>query len=170
MAQLADVDLVLRPIEPVDTVPLHAIFIDEQVRRFLWDDEVIPLEVTRELVEKSRASFAESGFGIWGIRDIEDDALMGFAGYWHFHSPPSLELLFGLSPRCWGKGYATTAGRLLLRHGFDVLGFECVTASTDVGNEASIRVMERLGMKFDRRESKTGLDTVFYVAKPAAVP
>lgn len=84
--------LSLLPVEKTDVEPLHRLWTVEQVRRFLWDGKVIPLQQTREIVEKSRELFDQYGFGIWGIRELNSDALVGFVGLWHFHQPPSLEL------------------------------------------------------------------------------
>lgn len=152
----------LRPLGVGDVESLHSLWIDEPVRRFLWDGEVIPLERTREIVEKNQTLFDVRGLGIWGVRESGSDALVGFAGYWHFRAPPSLELLFGIASSQWNRGIATEAGRSVIRYGFDTLDFQTVVASTDVANAASIRVLEKLGMKRTRREVIEGLDTVFY--------
>lgn len=141
---------------------LHSLWIDEPVRRFLWDGKVIELDRTREIVEKNRALFDECGLGIWGVRESGYDALVGFAGYWYFRTPPSLELLFGVASGHWNRGIATEAGRSVIRYGFDTLGFDTVVASSDVANLASVRVLEKLGMSRTRREVIEGLDTVFY--------
>jgi len=152
----------LRPLDRGDVPALHSLWTDEPVRRFLWDGEIISLERTREIVEKNRTLFDEHGFGIWGVRESGFDDLVGFAGYWYFRTPPSLELLFGVAADHWNRGIAAEAGGSVIRYGFEALGFEHVVASTDVANEASIRVLEKLGMKRDRREVIEGLDTVFY--------
>ncbi len=141
---------------------LHSLWTDEQVRRFLWDGVVIPLDRTREIVEKSCTLFDEYGFGIWGIREHGSHELLGFAGYWHFRTPTSLELLFGMSSRHRNRGIATEASRSLIRYAFKDLGFREVDASTDIANAPSIRVLEKLGMLLQRREVVDGLDTVFY--------
>jgi RimJ/RimL family protein N-acetyltransferase len=83
-------------------------------------------------------------------------------GYWHFRTPPSLELLFAVAAPHWGRGIATEASRCVLGYGFGALGFRAVVASTDVANAASVRVLEKLGMALRRRETVEGLDTVFY--------
>ena len=161
--ELSTANLVLRPIEERETDALHSIFTDERVRHFLWDDKVIPLAATTEIVEKSRQLFDESRFGIWGMHRGESDQLLGFAGYWYFRDPPTLELLFGVAPEHWGKRYATEASELLIHYGFAELDFSRIVASTDSENFASVRVLERAGMEFDRREPVDELDTVFYV-------
>lgn len=154
--------LLLRPVGTESVESLHSLWTDEPVRRFLWDGDVIPLEQTLEIVEKNRALFEESGFGIWGVHERGSDDLVGFAGYWHFRTPPSLELFFGVTPGHWNRGIATEASRLLIRYGFEELGFEKIDASTDYANTASIRVLEGLDMSFHRREVVDGLDTLFY--------
>lgn len=154
--------LSLAPIVPADIEALHALWTAAEVREFLWDGEIIPPELTREIVARSGELFAERGFGLWGIRWRDRAPLVGFAGYWYFRRPPVLELLFGVAPPCWRQGIATEAGRALLRFAFEVLNFQIVEASTDFANRASARVLEKLAMTQDRRETIAGLDTRFY--------
>lgn len=154
--------LTLRPVADRDIVPLHRHWTDPDVRRFLWDDQVIPREQVAELVAHSERVFAEAGHGLWAIRVHGSHRLLGCAGYWEFHEPPRLELILSLSPEYWGKGLATEAGTLLLRYAFDELGFDEVLASTDAPNEASLRLVERLGFRRVRREEAGGRDTVFF--------
>ena len=46
-------------------------------------------------------------------------------------------------------------------YGFDVLEMTTIWASTDAGNRASIRVLEKLGFQRFRRDTIAGLDTIF---------
>jgi RimJ/RimL family protein N-acetyltransferase len=85
-----------------------------------------------------------------------------FRGLWYFRSPPSLELLFGVAPHHWNRGIATEAGSSVIRYAFGVLGFDAREASTDFANSTSIRVLEKLSMRVQRRATVDGLDTVFY--------
>jgi ribosomal-protein-alanine N-acetyltransferase len=145
-----------------DTTALHQLWIDEQVRRYLWDAEIIPLTQTREIVDKSNRLFRDDGFGIWGVCESNSADLIGFAGYWHFRSQQNLELLFGVGPSHWNRGIATECARLLIGYGFDTLGLSTVEASTDKDNTASIRVLEKSGMRLQRIERVNGSDTVFF--------
>ncbi len=67
----------------------------------------------------------------------------------------------------WGQGLAAEAARVLIRYGFEALGFNEIIASTDASNEASIRVMEKAGMTFQKRVLLDGLDTIYYVISRA---
>jgi ribosomal-protein-alanine N-acetyltransferase len=152
----------LRPLAAPDVDDLHRLFTQPGVRRFLWDDEIIPRERTAGVVERSTALFARHGFGLWAVTFKDRPATLGFCGFWHFHDPPQLELLYGLGEEHWHKGLATEMAIAMMRHGFDVLRFDRIESSTDAANEASVRVMERAGMRFWKREMTNGLDTIYF--------
>jgi RimJ/RimL family protein N-acetyltransferase len=61
------------------------------------------------------------------------------------------ELGYELHPDYWGQGYATEAARSLLAFGFETLHLQHVWAQCIAENTASIRVLERLGMRQERR-------------------
>jgi ribosomal-protein-alanine N-acetyltransferase len=154
--------LVLRPFAPRDAEALHALWTDPAVRRYLFDDEIIPRSVVDEEIAVSERLMAVHGYGLWTVRLRDADAIIGFCGYRFFHEPPQLQLLYGLAPAYWDRGLATEAARAMIRRGFDVNGFDRIIASADAPNAASHRVMERAGMRFWKRETVNGLDTVYY--------
>lgn len=156
--------LELRPIEPADLEELHEVFLDSAVRRFLLDDEEMPLAFTRQVIDDSIVGFeSETGAGLWAVRELEQGErapIVGFVGYREFFEPPELQLLYGLLPTVWGRGYATEASRAAIDFGFDECGFDEVIAATDPPNEASIRVMERLGFGHRVDSQRDGKPTI----------
>ncbi|NNF58281.1 MAG: GNAT family N-acetyltransferase [Rhodothermaceae bacterium] len=154
----------LRPVEPRDAEALHRHWMQPEVRRYLWDGEIIPLLHVENLVEQSTGQFVREGHGLWAMRLREDEVtgLIGCGGFWRFHEPPTLELVLSLDPAWWRQGLAQEAGCALIAYGFDHLSFDAVWGSTDAPNAASIRLMERLGMRFFHRAEADGLDTVSY--------
>jgi [ribosomal protein S5]-alanine N-acetyltransferase len=163
MSDQASVELttprfVLRPIAVADTEPLHALWTSAGIRRFLWDDEIIPIERTRASIDLNQRLFAERRFGLWGARLAATNDLIGFGGLWPFRELPELELVYGVGDAFWGRGFATEIARAVTAYCFEVLEMPVVRASTNVGNAASARVLEKLGFRLTR----PGLDTVFY--------
>jgi len=159
--------LFLRPYQQTDIDTLHRLWTDPGVRRYLWDDQIIPPQLAAEVVENSLREWATHGLGQWVICLPENDEVMGFCGFRGSEADTPPELLYGLSPTRWGQGLATEAARTVLTYAFNLLGVAQVWAATDPPNVASIRVMERLGMQFDRRGPLNGLDTVFYTLSRA---
>ena len=155
--------LTLRPLTLADVDEIHRLWVEPGVRKFLWDDEIIPQEKAQEVIAESIALFKEKGFGLWAVTFHEHQALVGFCGYWYFHEPPELEILYGVSPAYWGRDLATETARAMLQYGFQYLGFDTILASADAPNAASFRVMEKAGMKFLTRQNRKGLDTIAYL-------
>jgi [ribosomal protein S5]-alanine N-acetyltransferase len=158
---LSTVRLTLRPLTWADVAAAHALWTDPDVRRHLWNDEVVSLDRVHEVIAGSTRDFAAKRYGLWGAYDAETGALAGFAGCreWPDGGP---ELMYGLAPAWWGRGLATEAATAVLDHVFETLGHPVVMAATDPPNVASVRVMERLGMAFRERCEMHGLDTLVY--------
>ncbi len=152
----------LRPYRESDLDALHHLWTDPDVRRYLWDGEVIARPVAAQALRASIACTAQHGFGHWAVCPAGDDALIGFCGFRFLDETPEIELLYGLAPAYWGRGLATEAARAMLRFGFEALGFARVVAITDFANRASVAVMQRLGMQFETRFQHHGLDSVRY--------
>jgi ribosomal-protein-alanine N-acetyltransferase len=162
MREIETTRLRLRPVTLADLNAIHEIWIDSGVRRYLWDDEIISIEQAASVIETSMASFEENGHGLWVVCPRDEETIIGFCGYWFFHDPPELELLYGIRTNEWGKALATEAARAMIRYGFDNLSFDRIQASTDALNQASVRVMEKAGMSFDKQILTDGLDTIYY--------
>lgn len=164
MLPLVTSRLALAPLGHGERDAFHSLCASPGVRRFLFDDEVLTRGRAAELVEESVRLARDEGTGLWGARLHGASELIGFCGFWYFRDPPELELLFALAEPHWGRGLATEMAAAMLRHGFDTLGFTRTAGSTDAANVASARVMEKAGMRFVRRATVGGLETVFYEA------
>ena len=152
--------LTLSPIALTDVKVLHNIWIKPQVRQYLWDNEIIPEEQTQGIIKKSIEMFDSSGTGLWKVLYLEQ--IIGFCGYWFFHEPPELQILYGLDPEYYGQGMATEVTKAMLKYGFEELALEKIVGSTDAPNLASIRVMEKAGMFFEKQVKKNNLDTIYF--------
>ncbi len=152
----------LRPLAKADVDDLHALWSSPEVRKCLWDDVVITRQRTASLVEESLRLFAAHGYGLWGARLHVPEKLVGFGGFWYFHRPSKLELLYGIAPEHWNRGLATEIAQALVRYGFEELEFSEVWASTDAPNAASARVLEKAGLRLERRAVIDGSETLFY--------
>lgn len=163
--------LLMRPFAVSDIDALHRLWTDPQVRRYLWDDEIISRETAQAAIEESIKNFQQRGFGFWTLSLKDDPQPIGFGGLRQFNDEQSgadeIEILYGLAPEHWGRGLATEAAQAFLRYGFEELRLENIYAGADPPNEASFRVMERLGLKEPRRTTVNGLEAIYYVMSRA---
>jgi RimJ/RimL family protein N-acetyltransferase len=136
--------------QPSDLDALHQLWIQADIRRFLFDDRRISTEEAKSFIETSMESFANYGYGIWLFFEHQSVQVAGFSGLLHsLQGSPSL--IFGTRPQLWGRGYAKEATLSILHYIFDELGLKKVEADVDEPNKASIQVLEALGMSLTRR-------------------
>lgn len=155
--------LTLRPWEVGDLDALHGLWTDADVRRFLWDGEVISREKAEEVVRAGIDSFERHGFGFWGVRERGREELAGFGGFRFVEPGKDVEILYGIAPRLWGRGYATEAARALLAWAFRETDLLRIFAGGDSPNRASLRVMEKLGMRFEANRVTVAGETPYWV-------
>jgi RimJ/RimL family protein N-acetyltransferase len=142
--------LVLRAWCDDDLAPFAAMSADPEVMRFLPGPR--DRAASDEVAARIQAHFDAHGFGLWVVETPE----LAFAGCigllrpsYHTHFTPCLEVGWRLARAAWGHGYATEGAQAALRFGFEVLGEREIVAMTVPANQASRRVMERLGMTRD---------------------
>ena len=140
-------------IAAIETIELHGLFADPQVRHYLCDDQVLGTDRVRSIIEGSITHFRESGLGLWTVSAGVTAERAGIVGFAEFSAPGALELMYAFYPRFWGRGLATETARAVMERGFTA-GLREIHASTDEPNEASIAVLGRLGFrKTDRQEA-----------------
>jgi len=166
--QIETARLRMRPFIIADVEALHRHWTHSEVRKYLWDDIIIPREQVGEVVESSLNSFATNGFGFWAAFLKEKTGLIGICGFRFFGESPEIEILYSIAPEYSGLGLATEAARAMLRCGFEENEFSRIYAGADPPNAASFRVMEKCGMKFAKRIWINNLEAVYYAITRAA--
>jgi RimJ/RimL family protein N-acetyltransferase len=133
--------LVIRPFAPDDVAAVHAYLSDPQVRLFVpeWPET---LDGTEAFVRKNFDDPRQHA-----IVRRADDLLVGHVGFWLWFEPRTFEIGWAIAPAHQSRGYATEAARAVLAHGFKTLGLHRIVATCDPRNLASVRVMEKLGMR-----------------------
>jgi RimJ/RimL family protein N-acetyltransferase len=139
--------LVLRPVHSLEAAELHALFMNEAVCRYLTDGVAMSREWVEGVIRDSKTSFTERDLGLWSVREHGATPIIGLTGFRDFYEPPVFELLYALQPLHWRCGFATEMARAAIDYAFMHTWLTEVRASTDEPNQASIRVMERLGMR-----------------------
>ncbi len=121
---------------------------DPVVMRFLTG--VLTRAESDAYVGRAQRHLAETGFCKWAVEVPDVAPFVGAVGLTRVtfaaSFTPAVEVEWRLHQRHWGHGYATEAARAAIEDGFTRVGLEWIVAVTALGNTASVRVMERLGM------------------------
>ena len=121
---------------------------DANVRRFV-DGKVLSLKEAGEYVELNIQQYQTHEFGRYAVRLKENRKLIGMCGF--LNEPYGIDFGYRYSKDSWGKGLGFEAGKEVLEYGFSELGLEKVVGLTAEQNYGSIRILEKLGFKFQEK-------------------
>ncbi len=111
---------------------------------------VLTREGSDAYVQRAKRELAEMGFCQWAVEAPAVASFIGAVGLTRIRFEasftPAVEVAWRLHRRYWGLGYATEAAKAAIEDGFTRAGLKEIVALTTLGNTASRRVMERLGM------------------------
>ena len=140
----------LRPFRAADRREVFELHSHARVMRYWdsapWSDET---QADRFLARCRALSDNEAGARV-AVERRDTGRFIGWIGLQHWdHDNRSANLGYVFAEHAWGQGYATEAGRALLEWGFDVMDLNRVSAQTDTRNEASARVLTKLGFTLE---------------------
>ncbi|MCM3086774.1 GNAT family N-acetyltransferase [Bhargavaea ginsengi] len=147
---------VLEPPEAGDLEAVKSLYGSEQVRAYLGGIR------TGAEVERAFADILENPDSYWLVRHKDDGVFMGTVSLDLHHDGEAQEVSYQLLPKFWGRGLGSEVAGEVIRHAFCNLGQNRLLAETQTANTVSRRLLERLGMKEERRVERFGEQQVIY--------
>jgi RimJ/RimL family protein N-acetyltransferase len=144
---LTGVRVQLRPLRASDADDLFAVHSDPRVMRYWshapWTDREQAVARIAQLAHDR----ANAEFYTWATT-LADDRLIGTVSLFAINRAQRRgEIGYALATRVWGQGYATEGLRLAIAYAFDTIALERLEADIDPRNEASCRLVERVGFQ-----------------------
>jgi RimJ/RimL family protein N-acetyltransferase len=102
------------------------------------------------LVNGPIASYTRHGFGLYLVELAATEESIGICGILQREALPDPDLGFAFLPAYWGQGFAFEAAAAVRSYARSQLGVGRLLAITSPRNDASIRLLERLGFRFER--------------------
>lgn len=158
--------LELAPWGEDDIASLRALATDPEVVRYISGGVPWPEERIQEFLERQRRLYAEHGYCMWRLSAGGGEAI-GFCGIQPLAETGDIEIGWWLSKEYWGRGLATEAARCALSDAFERVGLHRVVAIAMEENRASTRIMEKLGMRYEKRIEHRGVEVVLYAVERA---
>jgi RimJ/RimL family protein N-acetyltransferase len=147
-----------------DLPDLMSIVGDGEAMKYLGLEGATPLtlEEAKDLLIRMIAFWDQRGFGRWAVLNKATANMVGLCGLRLLEDTP--ELFYAFAKDYWGQGLATESARACLRYGFEELGFDRIVAASRHANAASIRVMKKIGMRYEKEINYQGVNAVCYAA------
>lgn len=143
--------LALRELRPDDIDTVWVLFSHPDILKTTLHNS-FTRERCCQWIERQQRMYATQGFAPWGAELRSNHALIGYCGLGveHIDGKREVEIGYRLLPSFWGRGLATEAAIAALGHGFTALGLQRIVATVLERNGASLRVVEKSGMQYEK--------------------
>lgn len=152
--------LYLRELDVTDATEFFKLNEDPDVLRYTGDEPFESLEAATHFLE-NYSEYEQNGFGRWTVIEKTSNSFIGWCGL-KSHNSKWVDLGFRFHKREWGKGYGTESARAAVKAGFRQFQLEEIVGRAALANIASIRFLEKIGMKFWKREPCRGIENAVY--------
>lgn len=159
--------LIMTPIRPDDLQWLIEMRRPEPVNRYLGGTEMQNPEALAKRLPFYTECHEKYGFGFCIMSLKSTGQRIGTSGLQPLEDTGEFEVGYNLSEKYWRKGYGYECARAWLRFGFETAGLDRIVAVAHPDNTGSWRIMEKCGMKYEKREPHYGIDCVFYAISKA---
>lgn len=160
--------LILRNFRLEDFEELAPIMADPKGMKFSRTGNVLSVSETQDKITGFIASYKKHGFGKWAVIFKEHRRLIGYCGIAveQVDNKDEKEIGYRLDSKYWNQGLATEAAAATIQYGFETFHFPYILGIADRENKASIRVLKKLGMIYQRKTIFYGVEMDVYIAIP----
>ncbi len=142
---------VLREFTEDDAEAFLPLVSDPAVTRYTGDGiggERTIANCRAELQARPIADYAKHGYGRWACVLKESGKVVGFNGLKYLDDLQEVDIGYRFLEAHWGRGYATETSRPIIEYGFAQLGLTRIIGLVLPENVGSVRVLEKLGMRY----------------------
>jgi ribosomal-protein-alanine N-acetyltransferase len=108
-------------------------------------------------------SYKNNGFGLFLTELKKDNTPIGLCGLVKRDTLDCPDVGYAFLPQFTGQGYASESAKAVMIFGASTLGISRIVGMTSSTNKGSIKVLEKLGLHFEKNISHNGEETVLYV-------
>lgn len=142
--------LKLRTWTDADFAPFASMNADPRVMEHF--PSIMTKEESDALANRICHEFETRGYGLWAVEELSSASFIGFLGLHlaDFDAPftPCIEIAWRLAFNYWGQGYAFEGASAVIEDAFHRLGLDTLMSWTAQTNHRSIKLMQKLGMRY----------------------
>ena len=150
-----------------DLGPYHELCSDPEVMRYIGDGATLSLAQCEASIARFERGWERHGTSVLAAARRDTDQFIGFVGLtvpeFLPEVLPAVEIGWRFFRDQWGQGLATEGGAAALKWGLTSQRIERIVSIIQVGNDASRRVAEKLGMQLDHETTHPGVGRRLWV-------
>ena len=154
--------LLFRKFTIDDAELIYNLNLDPEVIKYTHDP-IRDIEHGKNILEEIiLPQYALYGHGRWALHMKKGMEFIGWCGLKYRPELDEIDLGYRFRKDYWGKGYATEAAKAVIEYGLNKLNLKAITGRALPGNDSSVRVLEKCGMKYMGIQNVDGYDHITY--------
>lgn len=153
--------LKIRTFAEKDLENLFALDSDPEVMKYISDGKPMTLEEVKIVLQRIISRYDEwKIYGVWAAELIDSGEFVGWFSLKPLPGTSEIEIGYRLLTKRWGQGFATEGAKAILNYAFETLGLKKIVAITNIKNESSKKVLQKIGLKLiDDRKYQNSLES-----------
>lgn len=133
---------------------MYALMNDPAYLRFIGDKGIRTVSDARKYILNGPAhSYEHYGYGLYLTELKKRGEPIGICGLVNRESLEDVDIGFAFLPQYWAQGYAHESAAAVIEYGKNIIGLKRIVAVTAADNQSSIRLIEKIGMRFEKMTS-----------------
>ncbi|MDY0089545.1 MAG: GNAT family N-acetyltransferase [Flavobacteriaceae bacterium] len=151
--------LLLRELHPFDAKNFYELNLNPDVIKYTGDKVFGSVEES-EYFLKNYKDYKINGYGRWAVIEKKSDEFLGWCGLKYHNDSDEIDIGFRFFEKYWNNGFATESAKACIVYGFKNLQLESIIGRAMKENTASVKVLEKIGLEFEKEfdfENKEGV-------------
>ena len=153
--------LLLRELNVGDAENFYNLNLNPNVVKYTGDAAINSVEEARLFLENYH-EYKQNGYGRWAVMHKETNQFIGWCGLKFDPEENETDIGFRFFEAMWNRGYATESAKACVGYGFETLKLKRIIGRAMKANVASIKVLEKIGLEYERDTVFEGKDAVIY--------
>lgn len=153
--------LILRELNPNDAKSFYDLNSNPNVIKYTGNVAFKNEEEATEFLVNYE-DYKLNGYGRWAVILKSTNTFIGWCGLKFDGVENETDIGFRFFEEEWGKGYATESAIACLQYGFEKLKLKRIIGRAMKANVGSIKVLEKIGLEYERDTYLDGKDAVIY--------
>ena len=153
--------LYLRELTGADIENFYLLNADKDVIKYTGDKAFDSIKDAKSFLENYNP-YQEYGYGRWAVIAKSNEEFLGWCGLKFDENTDEIDIGFRFFEHFWNKGFATESAKACIDYGFERLNVKTIVGRAIKENKASIKVLEKIGLQYERDFDFNGREGVIY--------
>ncbi|UFH32482.1 GNAT family N-acetyltransferase [Chryseobacterium sp. C-71] len=156
--------LLLREFEITDAQNFYELNLNPNVIKYTGNSAFKDIDEAETFLQ-NYSDYQKNGFGRWAVINKSTQDFIGWCGLKYDEKLDETDIGFRFFEHLWNKGYATESAKACVDYGFAKLNLKTIIGRAMKENTASIKVLEKIGLQYQRDFNFDGQEGVIYSIK-----